>query len=205
MAHQPGQELARHDKTKSTGRWTNSGGSLSRCAAALASQLRMASAPTNNQKRTRRQEGPKGSGERRAGPRLALNPAAANQSGAKLVLEAGETGVGGQSGHSAQSSRAVPAPARVLHAAAAAPLLEAARSALDEVAVGAGDLLGLHLASAVDDLELDLLALHERTEARRMDRGLVHEQVVVAVGRGDEAEALLSVEPAEAYGARSKG
>jgi len=56
-----------------------------------------------------------------------------------------------------------------LHAAASATFLEPARGALDIVAVGACHLLGLQLAATVNDLELDLLTLHQGTEARRVD------------------------------------
>mmetsp|Transcript_29284 Transcript_29284/g.75468 ORF Transcript_29284/g.75468 Transcript_29284/m.75468 type:complete len:274 (+) Transcript_29284:514-1335(+) len=69
------------------------------------------------------------------------------------------------------------------------------RRALNEVAIRSGDINGFELASLVDDLELDLLALHERAEAGRVDGRLVDEQIVTARGRRNESETLVRVEP----------
>src|SRR5581483_9571245 len=50
------------------------------------------------------------------------------------------------------------------------------------------------LAALGDDLVRDALALVDRAHAGALDGGDVHEHVLGAVGRGDEAEALLGVE-----------
>merc|ERR1740125_13214 len=70
-----------------------------------------------------------------------------------------------------------------------------ARRALDVVAIGAADVDRLLLAALLDDLELDLLLLHQRAEAGRGDCRLVHKEVVLPAARRDEAKPLLAVEP----------
>src|SRR6266511_4443368 len=55
--------------------------------------------------------------------------------------------------------------------------------------------VGLWALLPLGDLELDLLALLEGPEARRLDGGVVDEDVGLALALGDEAVALLSVEP----------
>src|SRR3954469_12262806 len=57
------------------------------------------------------------------------------------------------------------------------------------------NVLRLRTLGALRDVELDLLVLVEGLVALRLDRGVVNEDVVAAVLLGDEAEALLSVEP----------
>lgn len=52
--------------------------------------------------------------------------------------------------------------------------------ALDILAARSGHLDRLLLATLFYDLELDLLALHQRAEARRMDRRLMDEEVIAA-------------------------
>ncbi|KAI8554098.1 hypothetical protein RHMOL_Rhmol05G0071500 [Rhododendron molle] len=81
-------------------------------------------------------------------------------------------------------------------AAASAPSSSAAGAALDGALVGAGDVggLGAAVAAGFDD-ELDGLAVAQAAEAVGADRGLVDEEVIAAVVRGDEAEPLLVVEP----------
>ena len=62
-------------------------------------------------------------------------------------------------------------------------------------AIRARDVLRFHLAVVVlRDFLLDLLALVQAAEPFRLDRRLVYEHVFAAVGRRDEAEALV-VEP----------
>src|SRR5947209_9893981 len=56
------------------------------------------------------------------------------------------------------------------------------------------DLVGLRALLALDDLEGDPLALVEALVAVHLDGGVVDEDVLAAV-HGDEAEALLGVEP----------
>src|SRR3990170_8805687 len=56
------------------------------------------------------------------------------------------------------------------------------------------DVGGLLALRAIDDVELDRLALGERLVALAFDRGEVDEHVVPALP-GDEAEALLVAEP----------
>src|SRR5437016_12284600 len=48
---------------------------------------------------------------------------------------------------------------------------------------------------ALDDIELNALALGQRLESVRLDRGVVNEAVLLAVLGGDEAESLRVVEP----------
>ena len=55
--------------------------------------------------------------------------------------------------------------------------------------------LSLKALSALADFELDELVLLEGTEAVALDLGVVDENVSGSVGRSDEAEALLWVEP----------
>src|SRR3954454_20594487 len=50
------------------------------------------------------------------------------------------------------------------------------------------------LATLGDDLEVDLLAFHQRAHAGALDGADMHEDVFRAVGRLDESEALLAVE-----------
>ena len=79
--------------------------------------------------------------------------------------------------------------------ALATALATAARRALHEVTGGASDVDGLPLATLLDRVELDVLALHQAAEALRVDGALVHEEVLAARHGRDEAEALLDVEP----------
>src|ERR1700710_1987380 len=58
-----------------------------------------------------------------------------------------------------------------------------------------GNVLRLRTLGALAERELDALALIEGLVALRRDRGVVHERVVRAVVRRDEAEALFGVEP----------
>src|SRR5690348_16077335 len=53
----------------------------------------------------------------------------------------------------------------------------------------------LAAASVALDVEADLLAFAEVADARALDRRDVHEHILAAVIRLDEAEALLGVEP----------
>ena len=53
-----------------------------------------------------------------------------------------------------------------------------------------GDVLGAGALRALTDLERDAVALPERIERRARARGLM-EEVLRAVGRGDEAEAAV--------------
>ena len=62
------------------------------------------------------------------------------------------------------------------------------------------DVLGLQALRALCDLELDLLALFERTVAVARDGAEVCEDVGRAVVRSDEAEALFGVEPLDGSG-----
>ena len=48
---------------------------------------------------------------------------------------------------------------------------------------------------ALTDLELNALVLIEGLEATGLDLGIVNEDIAIGVIRGDEAEALFSVEP----------
>ena len=70
-----------------------------------------------------------------------------------------------------------------------AVILYAARS------LQCANLLGLGALGALAELELNLLVLLQVTEAVALDLGVVDEYVCGSVGGGDEAEALLSVEP----------
>ncbi|MPM34362.1 hypothetical protein SDC9_80944 [bioreactor metagenome] len=63
-----------------------------------------------------------------------------------------------------------------------------------------GDVGRLHALRALDGLELDPVALVERTVAVGVDGGEVSENVGGAVLGRDEAEALLSVEPLDGAG-----
>src|SRR5918993_2318482 len=64
----------------------------------------------------------------------------------------------------------------------------------------AADVLCLQTLGALRDLELDLLALFERTVAVARDGAEVREDVGRAVVRSDEAEALFGVEPLDGSG-----
>src|SRR5689334_6731622 len=57
------------------------------------------------------------------------------------------------------------------------------------------NVLRLRALGTLRDVELDLLVLVEGLVALRLDRGVVDEDVVTTVLLGDEAEALLGVEP----------
>ena len=57
------------------------------------------------------------------------------------------------------------------------------------------DALGLGALGALADLELDALVLFQAAEAVALDLRVVHEDVSAAAVWGDEAEALLRVEP----------
>src|SRR6266404_1403041 len=57
------------------------------------------------------------------------------------------------------------------------------------------DVLRLRPLLALRDVELHALTLVEGLVALRLDRRVVDEDVSAAVGRRDEAEALLAVEP----------
>ncbi len=57
------------------------------------------------------------------------------------------------------------------------------------------DVLGLRALRTLGDVELDSLVLVERTVAVGRDRGEVDEDVSAATVLGDEAKALLTVEP----------
>src|SRR6478609_4055459 len=72
------------------------------------------------------------------------------------------------------------------------PLTAAGRRAdcLDQRYAGSLGTLG-----ALADLELNALVLVEGLEAAGLDLGVVNEDIAIGVIRGDEAEALFSVEP----------
>jgi hypothetical protein len=57
------------------------------------------------------------------------------------------------------------------------------------------DVLRLGALGTLGDVELDLLVLVEGLVALRLDRRVVHEDVVAAVLLRNEAETLLGVEP----------
>src|SRR6478736_2332148 len=57
------------------------------------------------------------------------------------------------------------------------------------------NVLRLGTLGALRDVELDLLVLVEGLVALRLNRGVVHEDVVAAVLLRNEAETLLGVEP----------
>src|SRR5690242_5260958 len=57
------------------------------------------------------------------------------------------------------------------------------------------NVLRLRALGALRDVELDLLVLVEGLVALRLDGRVVNEDVIAAVLLGDEAEALLGVEP----------
>src|SRR3954452_17202416 len=63
-----------------------------------------------------------------------------------------------------------------------------------ELSSAGGDLVGLGALGALDDLEVDPLALFEALVPVHLDGRVVDEDVLTAVD-GDEAEALLGVEP----------
>src|SRR5690606_12921593 len=65
------------------------------------------------------------------------------------------------------------------------------------------DVRGLRALGALRDVERDALVLLERAVAARLDLAVVGEHVGGAVRGGDEAEALLGVEPL--HGASSHG
>src|SRR6478735_1091438 len=64
------------------------------------------------------------------------------------------------------------------------------RRLLDQRHAGSLGTLG-----ALADLELNALVLIEGLEATGLDLGVVNEDIAIGVVRGDEAEALFSVEP----------
>src|SRR5690606_41290948 len=66
--------------------------------------------------------------------------------------------------------------------------------------VDADDVLSLRALRLLDDVELDPVALGEGPEAGALDRRVVDEAVLRSVLRGDEAEALLVVEPLHGSG-----
>ncbi|MPM64236.1 hypothetical protein SDC9_111122 [bioreactor metagenome] len=55
--------------------------------------------------------------------------------------------------------------------------------------------IGLLALGALGDFEFDLLTFFERTEARRIDGRVVNEDVVIRSVHGNEAVALLGIEP----------
>src|SRR5260370_42564918 len=57
------------------------------------------------------------------------------------------------------------------------------------------NVLSLRALRTLGDVELDLLVLVQRLVTLRLDRRVVHENVVAAVLLRDEAETLLGVEP----------
>src|SRR4051812_49967615 len=63
-----------------------------------------------------------------------------------------------------------------------------------ELSSAGGDLVGLGALGALDDLEVDPLALFEALVPVHLDGRVVDEDVLTAVD-GDEAETLLGVEP----------
>src|SRR5690606_36020579 len=73
----------------------------------------------------------------------------------------------------------------------------ACQNRMIEVAVTSerGDRGRLGALLALADLEADTLTLVEGLVALGLDRGEVDEQVIAALGRGDEPEALVGVEP----------
>src|SRR5688500_14676627 len=66
----------------------------------------------------------------------------------------------------------------------------AGRRGLDQRHAGSLGTLG-----ALADFELNTLVLVEGLEATGLDLGVVNEDIAIGVIRGDEAEALFSVEP----------
>src|SRR5690606_15740810 len=57
------------------------------------------------------------------------------------------------------------------------------------------NVLGLRALGLLDEIELNLITLGQRAEARALDRAVVDEAVLRSVLRRDEAEALGVVEP----------
>jgi hypothetical protein len=74
------------------------------------------------------------------------------------------------------------------HPTSAATLIAASRW------IQADDVLRSRTFLTLDDIELDLLALVQRLEARSLDRAVVDEYVL-ATFPSDEAETLLGIEP----------
>jgi|SRR5690349_4432307 hypothetical protein len=72
--------------------------------------------------------------------------------------------------------------------------------ALLRYALNRRDVCSLHAFGAALRFEADLLAFSEALEAVAANFGEVREQVVTAVIRGDEAEALCIVEPLDGTG-----
>src|SRR5215208_4517269 len=62
------------------------------------------------------------------------------------------------------------------------------------------DVVGLQALGAALHFELHLLPFLQRLEAGHLDRGVMREQVLAALARGDEAEALGIVEPLDGTG-----
>src|SRR5512141_239583 len=67
------------------------------------------------------------------------------------------------------------------------------------------DVLRRRTLLALDDVELDGLALGERLEALSLDGRVMHEAILLAVVRGDEAKALRVVEPLHLAGGTHHG
>src|ERR1700704_269688 len=66
---------------------------------------------------------------------------------------------------------------------------------IQAVKLDSGDAGGLRALCALTDLELNALVLIESAEAAGLDLGVVDKDVAFCVVRGNEAEALFSVEP----------
>ena len=64
-----------------------------------------------------------------------------------------------------------------------------------ESALDRHNILGGRALLALNHIEVDLLTLGERLEALALNRAVVAEDILLAVVAGDEAEALLVVEP----------
>src|SRR5688572_16470244 len=76
------------------------------------------------------------------------------------------------------------------HCFAAGRIKAAGRRGLDQRHTG-----GLRALGALTDFELNTLVLVEGLEATGLDLRVVHEDITIGVIRGNEAEALFSVEP----------
>src|SRR5689334_3352961 len=79
-----------------------------------------------------------------------------------------------------------------------APRANSARGAFFNfyrLATHAGHVLGSGALLALHDVELHALAFAERLEARALNGRMMHEAILLAVLRRDEAKALLIVEP----------